>query len=106
MFYKINCLSFAKSPNVDALMQTLEWSEGLLKSTTDPAVQDVVVQAYAGIVGQKNNRLVFWSQQNCLAGMLDILSESSGGHIQLQYHCLLVVWLLTFETKICKSFNK
>jgi len=66
-------------------------------------MQDLSVQYFAGALKSSRNRLVFWSL-NCCDGVVELLKAKKD--LQLQYHSLLVLWLITFEVKIAGEINK
>lgn len=67
------------------------------------SMQDLAVQYFAGALKTSRNRLVFWGEK-CSTEVVEILKTKKD--LQLQYHTLLVVWLIAFETKIAKELNK
>jgi V-type H+-transporting ATPase subunit H len=68
-------------------------------------MQDLAVQYFAGALRTSRNRLVFWDLElTCSTEVVEILKTKKD--LQLQYHTLLVVWLITFETKIAQELNK
>lgn len=69
------------------------------------SMQDLAVQYFAGALRSSRNRLVFWDPElTCSTEVVEILKTKKD--LQLQYHTLLVVWLITFEVKIAKELNK
>jgi V-type H+-transporting ATPase subunit H len=68
-------------------------------------MQDLAVQYFAGALRTSQNRLIFWDPElTCSNEIVDILKNRKD--LQLQYHTLLVVWLITFEKKIARELNK
>lgn len=68
-------------------------------------MQDLAVQYFAGALRTSRNRLVFWNPElNCSIQVVNLLKTKKD--LQLQYHTLLVVWLITFEKKIARELNK
>ena len=48
--------------------------------------------------------MIFWETDPCSIEVVDVLKHRKD--LQLQYHALLVVWLITFEKKIARELNK
>ena len=68
-------------------------------------MQDLAVQYFAGALRTSRNRLILWDPElTCSNEIVDILKNRRD--LQLQYHTLLVVWLVTFEKKIARELNK
>jgi len=67
-------------------------------------MQDLAIQYFAGSLRTSRNRLIFWETDPCSVEVVDILKNRKD--LQLQYHALLVVWLITFEKKIARELNK
>ncbi|KAF2461079.1 vacuolar ATP synthase subunit H [Lineolata rhizophorae] len=108
----------------EALPQLYGYVATLVKST-DAGLQDIGVQEYSALLRSTRAREIFWDMRDTtLAPLMDILRAAagtskdgdstlwSGGSsartvtetgisggvgIQLLYHCLLVVWQLSFE---------
>ena len=69
------------------------------------SMQDLAVQYFAGALRTSRNRLIFWDRElSCSNEVVGILKNRKD--LQLQYHTLLVVWLITFEKKIARELNK
>lgn len=67
-------------------------------------MQDLAVQYFAGALRSSRNRLIFWDPElTCSNEVVEILKTKKD--LQLQYHTLLVVWLITFEKRIAKELN-
>lgn len=63
------------------------------------------MQYFAGALRISRNRLIFWkSELSCSEEVVKILKTKKD--LQLQYHTLLILWLITFETKIAQELNK
>ena len=68
-------------------------------------MQDLAVQYFIGALRTSRNRLIFWDPElTCSNEIVAILKNRKD--LQLQYHTLLVVWLITFEKKIARELNK
>lgn len=68
-------------------------------------MQDLAVQFFAGALRTSRSRLVFWgSELTCSNELVTLLKTKKD--LQLQYHTLFVVWLITFENKIARELNK
>ena len=67
-------------------------------------MQDLGVQYFAGALRTSRSRLIFWEDAACSSVVVEVLKTQKD--LQVQYHTLLVVWLITFETKIAKELNK
>jgi V-type H+-transporting ATPase subunit H len=68
-------------------------------------MQDLAMQYFAGALRTSTNRLIFWDPElTCSNEVVEILKTKKD--LQLQYHTLLVIWLLTFENKIARELNK
>jgi V-type H+-transporting ATPase subunit H len=68
-------------------------------------MQDLSMQYFAGALRTSVNRLIFWDPElTCSNEIVEILKTNKD--LQLQYHTLLVIWLLTFENKIARELNK
>jgi V-type H+-transporting ATPase subunit H len=68
-------------------------------------MQDLSMQYFAGALRTSTNRLIFWDPElTCSNEVVQILKTKKD--LQLQYHALLVIWLLTFENKIARELNK
>ena len=69
------------------------------------SIQDLAVQYFAGALRSSRNRLIFWDHElTCSNEVVELLKTKKD--LQLQYHTLLVVWLITFEKKIASELNK
>jgi V-type H+-transporting ATPase subunit H len=69
------------------------------------SMQDLAVQFFAGALRTSRSRLIFWgSELTCSNELVNLLKTKKD--LQLQYHTLFVVWLLTFENKIARELNK
>jgi V-type H+-transporting ATPase subunit H len=69
------------------------------------SMQDLAMQYFAGALRTSRNRLIFWKPElSCSAEVVKILKSKRD--LQLQYHTLLVLWLITFEPKIARELNK
>jgi V-type H+-transporting ATPase subunit H len=76
-----------------------------LAKKPNTSTQDLAIQYFAGAVHTSRNRLCFWDASlPCSAKIVDILKTKKD--LQLQYHTLLVVWLVTFEKKIARELNR
>ena len=63
------------------------------------------MQYFAGALRTSRNRLIFWKPElSCSEQVVKILKSKRD--LQLQYHTLLVLWLITFEPKIARELNK
>ena len=68
-------------------------------------MQDLAMQYFAGALRSSRNRLIFWDPElTCSNEVVELLKTKKD--LQLQYHTLLVVWLITFEKKIAQELNK
>jgi len=68
-------------------------------------MQDLAVQYFAGALRTSRNRLIFWEPDlPCSSEIVEILKTKKD--LQLQYHTLLVVWLVTFEWRIARELNQ
>ena len=68
-------------------------------------MQDLAVQYFAGALRTSRSRLVFWNPElACSIEVVTLLKTKKD--LQLQYHALLVVWLITFEKKIARELNQ
>jgi V-type H+-transporting ATPase subunit H len=68
-------------------------------------MQDLAVQYFAGALRTSRSRLVFWNPElACSIEVITLLKTKKD--LQLQYHALLVVWLITFEKKIARELNQ
>jgi V-type H+-transporting ATPase subunit H len=68
-------------------------------------MQDLAMQYFAGALRTSRNRLIFWKPElSCSEQVVQILKSKRD--LQLQYHTLLVLWLITFEPKIARELNK
>ena len=69
------------------------------------SMQDLAMQYFAGALRISRNRLLFWKPElKCSEEVVKILKTKKD--LQLQYHTLLILWLITFETKIARELNK
>jgi V-type H+-transporting ATPase subunit H len=90
--------------SIPALKTYFTWLSTLCKKP-HISMQDLAVQFFAGALRSSQNRLVFWSPElTCSNEVVELLKTKRD--LQLQYHTLLVVWLITFEKKIAKELNK
>ena len=63
------------------------------------------MQYFAGALRISRNRLLFWKPElSCSEQVVKILKTKKD--LQLQYHTLLILWLITFEPKIARELNK
>ncbi|KTW31883.1 H(+)-transporting V1 sector ATPase subunit H [Pneumocystis jirovecii RU7] len=81
-----------------------EWISSLCQSP-DHNIQDLAVQALTGTLKNSFNRLRFWKESTYMQNLICILKNNQD-NLQLQYHTLLVIWLITFEWKIAKEINR
>jgi V-type H+-transporting ATPase subunit H len=95
----------ASSPQIPApaLKTYFTWLCTLCKNPLT-GMQDLAMQYFAGSLRTSRNRLIFWETDPCSVEVVDILKNRKD--LQLQYHALLVVWLITFEKKIARELNK
>jgi V-type H+-transporting ATPase subunit H len=99
-------LSSSPTPDIPVPVLTtyFNWLCSLCKKS-HTSMQDLSVQYFAGALRTSSNRLVFWDPKlTCSNEIVEILKTKKD--LQLQYHTLLVVWLLTFEKKIARELNK
>ena len=69
------------------------------------SMQDLAMQYFVNALRTSGNRLVFWSADlTCSADIVETLKTRKD--LQLQYHALLVIWLITFEKIIARELNK
>jgi V-type H+-transporting ATPase subunit H len=89
----------AEAPIVDALVGFLA---NKLVSSPNVNFQVIGVQSFGGLVGKRWYRGEFWNaRQQVIPSILKIMTTSKG-NLQLQYHTLLILWLLTFD-KTCAN---
>lgn len=75
-----------------------------LATSPNTHLQDIAVQALGILMRNKSYRSVLWkTHAQVIPPLLKILVESKGA-LQLQYHALLVLWLLSFEQMSSKEF--
>lgn len=87
-----------------ALKTYFTWLCTLAKKP-NTSMQDLAVQYFAGALRTSRNRLAFWEPDlPCASEIVDILKTKKD--LQLQYHTLLVVWLVTFERRIARELNR
>jgi len=68
-------------------------------------MQDLAMQYFAGALRISRYRLFFWKPElSCSEQVVKILKTKKD--LQLQYHTLLILWLITFEKKIARELNK
>jgi V-type H+-transporting ATPase subunit H len=99
-------LLLATSPNSIApssLKSYFSWLCTLCKKS-HTSMQDLGMQYFAGALRTSRNRLIFWEDVTCSTVVVEVLKAQKD--LQVQYHTLLVVWLITFEPKIAKELNK
>ena len=76
-----------------------------LAKKPNTSMQDLAVQYFAGALRTSRNRLIFWEPDlACSSEIVEILKTKKD--LQLQYHTLLVVWLVTFERRIARELNR
>jgi len=69
------------------------------------SMQDLAMQYFAGALRISRYRLLFWKPElSCSEQVVKILKTKKD--LQLQYHTLLILWLITFEPKIARELNK
>ncbi|KAG4304290.1 hypothetical protein PORY_002265 [Pneumocystis oryctolagi] len=81
-----------------------EWISSLCQSS-DHNIQDLAVQALIDTLKDSFSRLLFWKESTYMQNLICILKNNQE-NLQLQYHTLLVIWLITFESKISKEINR
>ena len=91
----------------ETLRSFLDWFPAILQSS-DAVSKDLGIQALAGFVRQTRSRRIFWdSNESKVADILfGIFKDIGSLSLQLQYHVLLVIWLLTFDDVVAKSIQK
>ncbi|KAG4303289.1 hypothetical protein PCANB_000525 [Pneumocystis canis] len=89
---------------VNTLSQFFEWISSLCQSS-DHNIQDLAVQALTETLKTSFNRLQFWKESTYMQNLICILKNNQD-NLQLQYHTLLIIWLITFEQKIAKEINR
>lgn len=101
---KILVLLFNIQPASQTYVSTL-FSHLAAKLLASPNVnlQDVAVQSYEILLQKKWYRSYFWQLNSRIVPTLLKVLKSSTGSLQLQYHTLLIFWLITFEKHIARE---
>jgi V-type H+-transporting ATPase subunit H len=68
-----------------------------LSTSPNANIQDIAAQHYGVLLHVKRYRSVFWDAKKEIVPPLIKILDSSKGKLQLQYHTLLIFWLITFE---------
>ncbi|EMR09511.1 hypothetical protein PNEG_02099 [Pneumocystis murina B123] len=89
---------------INILSRFFEWISSLCQSS-DLNIQDLATQALIEVVKTSFNRLQFWKESSYMQNLICIL-KNNHDNLQLQYHTLLVIWLITFEPEISKEINR
>lgn len=94
--------SFKKAPSqyVSALFTFISTQ---LATPTDPNLQEIAVLSFGLLLQPKWYRNLFWTQSNEFVPPLLRILTTSRTNLQLQYHTLLVFWLLSFESLPAKE---
>lgn len=89
----------APASTVDALLQFLATK---LASSPNVYLQVIAVQSFAELLGKRWYRAQFWhARQQVMPPIIKIFTTAKG-NLQLHYHTLLILWLLTFD-KTCAT---
>jgi V-type H+-transporting ATPase subunit H len=90
-----------KEASNDHVASLFSFLSSKLASSPNSNLQDIAVQSYGLLLRTKPHRSIFWNQhsQN-VPPLLKILSTSKGS-LQLQYHTLIIFWLISFEATPC-----
>lgn len=125
---KILVASPKLSPQVEESLPKLYTHISKLASSPDAGIQDIAVQEYSALLRSSTSRRIFWKQRReTLNPLIDTLRTAAGAardtdstvygsgasirsttevgaaggvSLQLLYHVLLVVWQLSFESKL------
>ncbi|KTW26978.1 hypothetical protein T552_02469 [Pneumocystis carinii B80] len=89
---------------INILSRFFEWISSLCQSS-DLNIQDLAAQALIEVLKTSFNRLQFWKESSYMQNLICIL-KNNHDNLQLQYHTLLVIWLITFEPKISREINR
>lgn len=77
---------------------TFSFISSKLTTPDDSNLQDIGVQSYSSLLQSKWYRNLFWTQSDRVKPLIKILTTART-NLQLQYHTLLALWLVSFEKK-------
>lgn len=94
--------SLKKAPS-QYVLELFTFISTQLATPTDPNLQEIAVLSFGLLLQPKWYRELFWTKSAEFVPPLVRILTTSRTNLQLQYHTLLVFWLLSFETVPAKE---